>query len=250
MTMISTTTSENVAKKNNPLEIIYQDKFLVGINKPHNLMVHPSDRNDEDRPTAMYLLKEQLQKWIYVTHRLDSKTSGALLFAVNAKVQKKINSQFENRLNKKIYYAIVRGYTDDEGTIDYDLTNTKGKTQSAITHYQTINRTEIDLPFGEHDTSRYSLLKVRPETGRYHQIRKHLAHIDHPIIGDRPHGCNKQNKLFKTHFKSTDMFLHAWSLTFMHPRLEEEVTIQANFQPAFSTMLKTLEFEGIEELLK
>jgi len=250
MTMISTLNNSPADKTFDSLEIIYQDKYLVGINKPHNLMVHPSDKSDDERPTAMYLLKEQLKKWIYVTHRLDSKTSGALLFAVNSKVQKKINSQFENRLNKKTYYTIVRGYTDDKDTIDYDLTNTKGKTQSAITHYQTIARTEIDLPHGDHDTSRYSLVKVMPETGRYHQIRKHLAHIDHPIIGDRPHGCNKQNRLFKTHFNSTDMFLHAWSLTFMHPRLEEEVTIQANFQPVFSDMLKTLEFENVDELVK
>lgn len=250
MIMTGTTTNDNADKTIEPLEIIYQDKYLVGINKPHNLMVHPSDKNNEDRPTAMYILKEQLQKWIYVTHRLDSKTSGAILFAVNAKVQKKINAQFEKRLNKKIYYAIVRGYADDRGVIDYDLTNTKGKTQSAITSYETVARTEIDLAFGDHATSRYSLLKVMPETGRYHQIRKHLAHINHPIIGDRPHGCNKQNKLFKTHFKSTDMFLHAWSLTFMHPKLEEDVTIQANFQPAFSKMLKTLEFEGVDELFK
>lgn len=249
MTLISTTAGDNNDKNCEPLEIIFQDKYLVGINKPHNLMVHPSDRNDEDRPTAMYLLKEQLNKWIYVTHRLDSKTSGALLFAVDSKVQKMINSQFENRLTKKFYYAIVRGYTDDEGTIDYELTNTKGKTQSAITHYKTTSRTELDLPFGEHETSRYSLVEIMPETGRYHQIRKHFAHIDHPIIGDRPHGCNKQNKLFKTHFNSNDMFLHARSLTFMHPRLEEEVCIKADFQTEFSKMLKILQFTNVEALI-
>jgi len=249
MTILNTSASEDVKKTFEPLEIIYQDKYLVGINKPHDLLVHPSDKSNEERPTAMYILKQQLQKWIYVTHRLDSKTSGALLFAVNAKVQKKINSQFEKRLNKKIYYTIVRGYTDSEGTIDYDLTNTKGQTQSAITRYQTVAQTEIDLPLGEHNTSRYSLVKVMPETGRYHQIRKHFAHIDHPIIGDRPHGCNKQNRLFKVHFKSTTMFLHASSLTFMHPRLEEEVTIKANFQTPFVAMVKTLAFKGVDEIL-
>jgi len=229
------------------LDILYEDKYLVAINKPHGLLVHPSGKADEDRETAMYLLKEQLDKWIYVTHRLDSKTAGVILFAVNAKVQKKINHQFEKRLTKKVYYAIVRGYTDDADTIDYALTNTKGKTQEAITHYETIVRTEIDVPLGEHETSRYSLVKLMPETGRYHQIRKHLAHIDHPIIGDRPHGCNKQNRMFKKVFNSMTMFLHARSLKFYHPREEKDIEIKAPLQPEFKNMLTTLAFDLPEE---
>ncbi len=234
---------EKTIDKKNPLDIIYQDKYLVAINKPHGLLVHPSGIADEDRETAMYLLKEQLDKWIYVTHRLDSKTAGAILFAINAKVQKKINHQFEKRLNKKVYYAIVRGYTNDADIIDYALINTKGKTQEAITRFETIARTEIDIPLGEHETSRYSLVKVMPETGRYHQIRKHLAHIDHPIIGDRPHGCNKQNRMFKKVFNSMTMFLHARSLQFYHPREEKDIEIKAPLQPEFEAMLKTLQFD-------
>lgn len=226
-----------------PLDILYQDKYLVAINKPHGLLVHPSGIADENRETAMYLLKQQLDKWIYVTHRLDSKTAGVILFAINAKVQKKINHQFEKRLTKKIYYAIVRGYTEGAGTINYALINTKGKTQEAITHYETLAHTEIDLPLGEHQTSRYSLIKLQPETGRYHQIRKHLAHIDHPIIGDRPHGCNKQNGMFKKVFNSMTMFLHAQSLKFYHPREEKDIEIKAPLQPEFLAMLKTLNFD-------
>jgi len=229
---------ENIKKKT--LDIIYQDEYLVAINKPHGLLVHPSGMADENRKTAMYLLKEQLNKWIYVTHRLDSKTSGVILFAINSKVQKAINHQFEQRLNKKIYYAIVRGYTEDKGTIDYALTNTQGKTQNAVTHYETVSQTEIDVPLGDFETSRYSLVKVRLETGRYHQIRKHMAHIDHPIIGDRPHGCNKQNAMFKEVFNSMTMFLHAHSLKFYHPRKEEDIELVAPFQPAFKNMLEKL----------
>lgn len=231
------------------LDIIYEDQYLVAINKPHGLLVHPSGIAEETRETAMYLLKEQLgNKWIYVTHRLDSKTAGVILFAINAKVQKKINHQFEKRLIKKIYYAIVRGYTEDSGTIDYALVNTKGKTQDAVTQYETLSRTEIEVPLGEHETSRYSLVKVMPETGRYHQIRKHLAHIDHPIIGDRPHGCNKQNRMFKKEFNSMTMFLHARSLKFYHPRKETDIEIKAPLQTEFKTMLTTLEFKMDFEL--
>ena len=108
---------------------------------------------------------------------------------------------------------ILRGYTEDAGTIDYPLRREDGKLQDAVTHYKTICRTEIDLPFGAHSTSRYSLVEAKPETGRMHQLRKHFAHIFHPIIADRAHGCNKQNKLFKEKWEMDTMLLHASSLS-------------------------------------
>ena len=145
----------------------------------------------------------------------------------------------QNRVNNK-YLAIVRGYTKDSGVIDYLLTNEKGKTQEAVTEYKTINKVELDIPFGKFKTSRYSLVEVRPQTGRMHQIRKHFAHIDHPIIGDRPHGCNKQNRLFKEQFNMTTMLLHASEISFTHPVTENEIVITANLQSEFSRMMQLM----------
>jgi tRNA pseudouridine65 synthase len=139
----------------------------------------------------------------------------------------------QNKIQKK-YWAIVRGYTDDAGIIEYPLKNERGKVQDAITEYKTLNRSEIDIAFGKFKTSRYSLVEIFPKTGRYHQIRKHFAHIMHPIIGDRPHGCNKQNKMFKERFEMTTMMLHAEELSFIHPYNEVVIKINAGLQDEFN----------------
>ena len=140
---------------------------------------------------------------------------------------------FEARQVQKTYLAIVRGYAPENGEINYPLTNDNGITQDALTRYERLGCAEIPVAFGKHPTSRYSLLKLNPETGRQHQLRKHLAHIFHPIIGDRPHGCNKQNKLWKETWGMNTMLLHASMLKFMHPATGEEVEISAGLQAEF-----------------
>ncbi len=146
----------------------------------------------------------------------------------------------EGHIQKK-YLAIVRGYTPDEQTIDYALRHPDtGVMQDALTYFKTRQRAEIPLPFGRHATSRYSLVELTPTTGRMHQLRKHMAHILHPIIGDRPHGCNKQNKLFLEQFGMSTMLLHAQQLTFKHPETGEEITISAPIQAEFARMMEVL----------
>ena len=224
------------------LEILCEDEQIVAIHKPNGLLVHRSKIADDADEFAVQLLRDQLGVHVYPAHRLDRKTSGVLLFAKNPEMNKALQEQFMNQLVKKKYLAIVRGYTDDSGTIDYALTRDDGKVQDAITHYQTISRTEIQMPFGKFATSRYSLVEVMPETGRMHQIRKHFAHIFHPIIGDRPHGCNKQNKLFLEQFQMKEMMLHASQLEFFHPALNEKLTIDCHHKGEFSRMLEALKF--------
>ncbi|GHB72233.1 hypothetical protein GCM10007390_27860 [Persicitalea jodogahamensis] len=152
-----------------------------------------------------------------------------------------MQQQFMDGHVQKKYLAIVRGYTPDEQTIDYALKHPDtGVVQDAVTHLKTEHRTEIPLPFGKHATSRYSLVELTPTTGRMHQLRKHMAHILHPIIGDRPHGCNKQNKLFLEQFDMNTMLLHAQQLTFTHPETTEEITVTAPVQAEFSRMAEVL----------
>ena len=171
-----------------PLQILYQDEYLVAINKPHGLLVHQSSIARNADEFAVQLLRDQIGQKVYPAHRLDRKTSGVLLFALDKSTNQSLTQQFTDKTVVKKYWAIVRGYAPNELTIDYALRKDNGVLQDAITKIKTLDRVEIDLPFGKHPTSRYSLVEAQPQTGRMHQIRKHMAHIFHPIIGDRPHG--------------------------------------------------------------
>lgn len=222
------------------LEILFEDEELIAINKPHGLLVHRSSIAADTSEFALQILRDQIGKTVYPAHRLDRKTAGVLLFSLNKEMDSCIQTAFSQNLIKKEYLAVVRGHTIPDGVIDYPLKKENGTIQDALTNYTTLALTEIDLPFGNFQTSRYSLVLVRPQTGRMHQIRKHFAHIFHPIIGDRPHGCNKQNKLWKETFQHDTMLLHAKSLEFQHPKTKENILIQANVQPEFQRALEIL----------
>ncbi|MBV2227147.1 MAG: pseudouridylate synthase [Sphingobacterium mizutaii] len=222
------------------LEILFEDEDFVAINKPHGLLVHKSSIAADTSEFALQLLRDQIGKKVYPAHRLDRKTAGVLLFSLNKEMDSAIQTAFSQNLIKKEYLAVLRGHTDPEGTINYPLKKENGTIQEALTHYQTLATTEIDLPFGKFPTSRYSLVLAKPETGRMHQLRRHFAHIFHPIIGDRPHGCNKQNKLWKDTFQHDTMLLHAKSLAFSHPKTQENILIQAQIQPEFKRALGIL----------
>lgn len=228
---------------NKPLEILYEDEYLVAINKPHGLLVHQSSIARNADEFAVQLLRDQIGQRVYPTHRLDRKTSGVLLFALDKTTNQSLTQQFTDKTITKKYWAIVRGFAPDELTIDYALRKDNGVLQDAVTKIKTVQRTEIDLPFGKHSTSRYSLVEAEPITGRMHQIRKHMAHILYPIIGDRPHGCNKQNKLWLEKFGMKTMLLHAHSLTFTHPKSLEEITLSAQPSEIFKEVTRLLNIE-------
>ena len=219
------------------LDIIYRDEYLVAINKPHGLLVHRSPIAADVEEFALQLLRDQIGLKVNPVHRLDRATAGVLLFALNKDVEIAMQQQFMNDLVNKTYLAIVRGYTPDQEDIDYPLRKENGTLQEAFTAYTIIKRAEIDVPLGKHSTSRYSLVTVKPTTGRMHQIRKHLSHVNHPIIGDTTHGCNKQNKLFREKWEMTTLLLHAASLSFKHPVTNEEITIEAPIRSEFKRIM-------------
>jgi len=222
------------------LDIIYQDDHLVAINKPHGLLVHRSPIASDANEFALQLLRNQLDRRVYPAHRLDRKTGGVLLFTLSKEVEKLMQQQFsDNRVDKK-YLAIVRGYTDDTGEIDYPLRKDNGTLQEAFTRYKTIARAELNVPLGAHPTSRYSLVEANPATGRMHQLRKHFSHIFHPIIGDRTHGCNKQNKLFTERWQLDTMLLHASQLSFQHPVTKNQINIEASLQAEYLRIIDVL----------
>lgn len=219
------------------LEILYRDEYLVAINKPHGLLVHRSPIASEATVFAIQELRNQIGQWVFPAHRLDRKTSGVLLFSLDKNSDSKIQQMFAAGSISKTYLAILRGFSPKTGTIDYPLKKENGTIQEAVTHFETLATTEINVAHGVHATSRYSLIKAKPETGRIHQLRRHFAHISHPIIGDRPHGCNKQNKLFKEKFQMTTMMLHASELKFVHPISNTPIHIKAVPHSEFIRML-------------
>lgn len=206
------------------------------------MLVHRSSIAADAEVFVLQELRNQLGgAHIYPVHRLDRKTSGVLLFGLQPEITALLQQSLETNEAEKRYVAIVRGWFPEAVALDYALTNDAGKTQDAITDFRCLSQSEIPLPFGKHSSSRYSLIEAFPKTGRQHQIRKHLNHLRHPIIGDRPHGCNKQNKLFLEKWAMNTMLLHALSLSLPHPVLKTPLVLTAELPDEFKRMLGALE---------
>lgn len=235
------------------LTILYQDEYLVAIDKPAGLFVHKSFMDKHEIYFALQLVRDQIGQYVYPLHRLDKPTSGVLLFALNEDVARLMNEQFANRLIQKTYYALTRGHLLGEGEVDYPLVEKLDKigdkfakldkpAQEAQTYYKTIGTTSLAIPLGKYDSVRYSFLKLTPKTGRRHQIRRHLAHLRHPIIGDINYGDNKQNPFFGKHFGFKRLMLHAKGLSFVHPITTEEISIEAEFDENWDKVFSSLEW--------
>lgn len=225
-----------------PLEILIETEELIAINKPHGLLVHRSRIAKDATEFALQLLRDQIGQRVYLAHRLDRKTSGVLLFGKSKQVEAELQQLFSQRKINKQYLAIVRGYLKESDCIDYALEH-EGKVKEAITHFSSLDTFELPFQTSRYPTSRYSYISLKPETGRFHQIRKHMAHIFHPILGDRPHGCNKQNKLWKEQYGLTEMMLHAEVLEFRYR--EKDYCIKAGLSNSF---LETLEILNSQQL--
>jgi tRNA pseudouridine65 synthase len=233
------------------LEIIYQDDYLVAVNKPAGLLVHRSMIDRHETRFALQMVRNQVGQHVYPIHRLDKPTSGVLLFALNPEIAKIMGEKFASRETCKTYLAIVRGYTEAEAVIDYALkeeldkkSDKKAKQdkapQEAVTHYQRLATAELNIAVGRYETARYSLVRIQPQTGRKHQIRRHFKHIFHPIVGDTTHGDGKHNQLFRNEFVCHRLLLAATSLSFDHPVNKTKVVIQAGLDASFSAMIDAL----------
>lgn len=215
-------------RNDTPLTILYRDEQYIAVDKPAGLQVHRSWISEEDKTFLLQRLRDQIGQRVYTIHRLDRPTSGVILFALSSEAARSMCTLFENREVEKIYLAVVRGYTEDTGHIDYPLQEEPHKPfQEAITDYRTLATVELPIPVGRYNTARYSLVEIKPMTGRSRQIRKHFHHIFHPLIGDTSHGEGRHNRLFREHFAVNRLLLHAWKLQFHHPNSGELLTIRA-----------------------
>ena len=230
------------------LDILFEDEYLIAINKPSGLLVHRTSIAAEETVFALQMLRDQIGQHVYPVHRLDRPTSGVLLFSKKEEILPILKEQFADRSVQKTYLAIVRGIpTIKSDLIDHPLTSERSnKLQEAQTHYKVVAETEI--PFdttGRYPTSRYALLELKPETGRTHQLRRHLAHIRHYILGDKKHGDNKQNQFFEKQFRMMNLLLHARKLEFTHPVTKDIISVMAELPTHFQ---KTITDLGWREL--
>ena len=213
------------------IEIVFEDDYIVAVNKPNNFLIHQSHyaRNIKE-PTLLEFLEQQLGFPLYPVHRLDRKTSGIILLAK----QKEFVATFQELFNQneihKTYYAMVRGFSPAVGTIDTPVKNDDtGVYKDALTNYTTSQSIELDIPVTPYEKSRYSLVKLCPETGRMHQLRKHLNKINHPIVGDYKYGDRFHNRMYETEFNCMYMFLHAYKMEFTHPLSAQKMCLTAGF---------------------
>lgn len=230
----------------NKLEILFSDPYFVAINKPEGILVHRT-RISEDNVFVLQTLRDQISAQVFTIHRLDRATSGVIIFGKSSESAELLAEHFREKTIEKKYLALVRGWTDDSGTIDYpvrDQDRPGAELLPAVTHYRTLGRSEVPHAIGnKHATARFSLVEAEPETGRRHQIRKHFAHILHPVIGDKRHGDNKHNAYFWKTLLLPRMLLHARLLAFRHPATGEDVRIEAPLDDLFVRALQVVELE-------
>lgn len=230
------------------LDIIYRDNFLVAINKPSGLLVHRSMIDRHETRFAMQMLRDQIGRHVYPVHRLDKPTSGALVFALSPEIAALMGDIFAEHRLQKTYLAIVRGVAPDYLQLDYPLveeldkyTDKNARTpepKPAVTEF--FKLADITLPYSvdKYPESRYSLVKCIPYTGRKHQIRRHLKHISHPIIGDAKHGKGNHNRFFQQTFGAHRLLLAATELKFIHPITQTEVILTAPLDNTMSQLIR------------
>jgi tRNA pseudouridine65 synthase len=242
------------AQDRDMLPILFRDEHLVAIHKPADLLVHRTDIDARERRVALQLLRRQLGRWVYPVHRLDKGASGVLLFALSRKVGQALNASFAQRQVTKTYLAVVRGHPPEYGEIDHPLTHrghgfdrrhdTAGPSpRDAITRFRRLAAIELPHRVDRYPTSRYALVQLEPLTGRQHQLRRHLKHISHPIIGDATYGKSGHNRLFHSVLGCRRLLLACVELQLAHPVTGERLVCTGALAADFANLLHTLRWE-------
>jgi len=242
--------SSGPAEVSDQLPILYQDATVVVVDKPSGLLVHRSPIDRHETRFAVQLLRNQLGRRVYPVHRLDKGTSGALAFALDRGTAATLAMQFAGRQVRKTYLAIVRGWPAAAGSIDHPLEAVRDAYAPAAdtgpkpcrTEYRVIATAELPLRVDRYPTSRYALVELEPDTGRRHQLRRHLAHVSHPIIGDSTYGKGRHNRVFADRYGVRRLLLACIRLEFAHPVTGEPLQVQADPGPEFALLRGQLDW--------
>ena len=230
--------NESLIPEDIPIDILYEDEDILVVNKPKDMVVHPAVGNRTGTLVNAILGKTELSDYNGefrpgIVHRLDKNTTGVLVVAKNNLAHQNIAEQIQNRMTKKIYIALVRGLIkEDNGVIDLPIgrhpTDRKKMAvvkdgRNALTNFKVLKRYEG-----------YTLVEIELKTGRTHQIRVHMSHIGHPVVGDDVYSNGKNP------FGVTSQMLHAYILGFNHPKTGEWMEFVAPLPKEFDEVLKKL----------
>jgi tRNA pseudouridine65 synthase len=236
-------------------EVIYQDEHLVAINKPSGMLVHRSVIDRHETRYALQLLRDQLGHYVYPVHRLDKPTSGVLLFGLSSDSARELSRQFVAGSVGKHYLAVVRGHCPQEGLVDHPLRDEPDRivarnrgadslARTAVTRYRRLATVELPIAVERYPQTRYSLVALRPETGRRHQLRRHLKHIGYPVIGDAKHGKGVHNRFFRAQYDCHRLLLACTAMTFDHPVSGRSLVLQAALDAPFLRVLDAFGWLG------
>ena len=225
------------------LAILFRDENFIAVHKPPGLLVHKSWIS-RDTVFLLQTLRDQIGERVYPMHRLDRATSGVIIFGLSGEAAKLMGQLFTDRQVIKTYHAIVRGWlAEPELTVDHPIQDKESNKplQDAQTHFRELARVELAYAVDRYPSARYSLVEATPLTGRRHQIRKHLKHLSHPIIGDTSYGKSTHNNFFREHFGVHRLLLVARELQFKHPLSGEAVHITSANEPQWTELLRALD---------
>jgi tRNA pseudouridine65 synthase len=224
------------------LDILFLDDYLAVVNKPAGWLVHRTPLDKGESRFVLQALRDQIGRPVWPVHRLDKGTSGVLVFALSSEVARSLGQAFESGegLHKQ-YRAIVRGWPAAEGCIDHplkrmpdDMRREREAVQSAQTRYATLHRGEWPIAQGAFPTLRWAEVALQPLTGRRHQLRRHMKHIAHPILGDATHGKGPLNRAVAAHLGVQRLWLHALQLELAHPVCGTVLRVQAPLDAAWA----------------
>lgn len=238
------------------LDILYRDDWLVAVHKPCGLLVHRSNIDRHETRFAVQSLRDQIGQRVFPLHRLDKATSGVLLFALDADSAREVGLQFESGTVHKRYLAVVRGWPPQAGVIEHALSrqcddygrkfamDNPPAALPAVTEYRRLASVELPEAVDRYLTSRYALLALIPQTGRQHQLRRHLKHIAHPIVGDATWGKGVHNRYFQQRFGCRRLLLACTGLDVHHPRDGRLISITAPLEDSFAGVVDALGWAG------
>jgi tRNA pseudouridine65 synthase len=231
-------------------DVLYRKNDLLGVNKPAGVPVHGSKILEGTPHTLLAMVRGEQGRLMHAAHRLDRPVSGVMLFTGNRELLAQLGRLFEEGKMQKRYIAVARGWTEPEGEISYPLLPPKDVRKSgsvareAVTRFERIARVEIPVPVSPYQTARYSLLGLHPQTGRRHQLRMHMKHISHPLIGDTKYGNGNTNRHYREHYALHRLALQAQAIAFTHPATGDSIELEVPLPADLSAPLRALGLES------